>query len=118
MKIINSYYPENDYIPGNTKIYVRNLESRRSGRPIANQYHIFVGGGDNVFQSYETTCLKYGLGVLTVYPEAFGYSTTTSKYSAQWLEEYCGFSPAEVAEVKKLAKTADFSRDCPLYIER
>ena len=118
MKILERYYPENLVFSGATKIRAENLTSRRSDRPVPNQYNIYIGCFERRFQSYSATCLCYSDRVLTVYPEAFGCSQTTSKYAAQWLEEYCSFTPAEIAEVKKLAKSVDFGRDCPLYIER
>ena len=116
MKKLNNYFPiEND------RIKVENLASRRSGEPVKNQFCIFNAiKGYRLFQSYETLCIRWDFfhRVLTIYPAAFDYSMTTSKYSKVFLEDYCGFTPEEVEEVKKLAKSEDFGNDCPLCIQK
>lgn len=115
MKTTNNYFPEY------TSIKVENLTSRRSGEPVKNQFCIYDRtNSTRIFQSYETVCLKYDwlCKVLTVYPAAFDYSVTTSKYSRYFLEDYCGFTPEEVTEVKRIAKASTFGEDCPLYIQR
>lgn len=120
MKRINNYFPENITIPVNAKIRVYNLSSPRTGEPVRNQFCISVPlAGITHFQSYETTCLVYDweCRVLTVYPEAFGYSNTTSKYSRAFLRDEIGFSDTDIDEIKKLAKAESFGRDCPLYVQ-
>ena len=115
MKTTNTYFPDT------TSIKVENLTSRRSGEPVRNQFCIYdIANGIRSFQSYRTICLKYDwqCKVLTVYPAAFDYSVTTSKYSKVFLEDYCGFTSEEVEEVKKIAKSESFGDDCPLYIQR
>ena len=120
MKRINNYFPKNDNIPGNAKITVHNFSSPRTGDPVKNQFYISIpAAGITRFQSYETTCLVYDRGcrVLTVYPQAFGYSVTTSKYSRAFLRDEIGFDDSEIDQIRRLAKTESFGRDCPLYIQ-
>ena len=120
MKRINNYFPENLTIPGNAKIKVCNLSSPRTGEPVKNQFCIRIPlAGITRFQSYETTCLVYdhNSGVLTVYPEAFGYSVTTSKYSRAFLRDEIGLADSDIDNIRKIAKTESFGRDCPLYIQ-
>ena len=120
MKRINNYFPENIAIPGDAKITVYNLCSPRTGEPVKNQFCIRVPlAGITRFQSYETTCLVYDYDnrVLTVYPEAFGYSVTTSKYSRSFLRDEIGLDDSTVDNIRKIAKAESFGRDCPLYIQ-
>lgn len=120
MERINNYFPENSTIPGNAKIRVYNLPSPRTGEPVKNQFVVNIPlAGITRFQSYETTCLVYDRDcrVLTVYPEAFDYSVTTSKYSRAFLRDEIGLSDSDVDKIRKLAKTESFGRDCPLYIQ-
>lgn len=115
-----NYFPENITIPCNAKISVRNLSSPRTGDPVKNQFCIRVPlAGITSFQSYETTCLVYDweCNVLTVYPEAFSYSVTTSKYSRAFLRDELGLLDSEIDEIRKIAKTESFGRDCPLFIQ-
>ena len=120
MKRINNYFPENINIPVNAKISVKNLSSPRTGEPVKNQFCISVPlAGITCFQSYDTTCLVYDREcyVLTVYPEAFDYSVTTSKYSRAFLRDEIGLADSDIDNIRKLAKTESFGRDCPLYIQ-
>ena len=120
MKRINNYFPENITIPVNFKINVRNLSSPRTGEPVKNQFVVNIPlAGITCFQSYDTTCLVYDREcyVLTVYPEAFGYSNTTSKYSRAFLRDEIGLDDSDIDEIRKLAKTESFGRDCPLYVQ-
>lgn len=115
-----NYFPENVTIPINAKISVKNLSSPRTGEPVKNQFCISVPlAGITCFQSYDTTCLVYDRDcrVLTVYPEAFNYSVTTSKYSRAFLRDEIGLSDSDVDNIRKLAKTESFGRDCPLFIQ-
>ena len=115
-----NYFPENLTISGAAKIEVCNLSSPRTGEPVKNQFCIRIPlAGITRFQSYETTCLVYDHNncVLTVYPEAFGYSVTTSKYSRAFLRDELGLLDSEIDEIRKLAKTESFGRDCPLFIQ-
>lgn len=120
MFITNNYYPQN--IPSNASIRVRNLESRRSGEAVRNQFCVSIPlAGIKKFQSYKTLCLSYDIDckVITVYPCAFGYSTTTSKYSRQFLEDECHLSSDAVSELSKLVKahSGEIGEDCPLYVQ-
>lgn len=119
MKRINNYFPESISIPGDAKIKVYNLASPRTGDPVKNQFCINIALSGLVrFQSYNTTCLVYDRDcrILTVYPEAFNYSMTTTKYSKQFLRDELGLFEADILEVVRMAKTEDYGRDCPLYI--
>ena len=120
MNRIYNYFPENLTIPGDAKIRVYNLASPRTGEPVKNQFCIRIGfTGVTRFQSYDTTCLAYDRDcrILTVYPEAFGYSVTTSKYSRAFLRDEIGLSGSDIDELRKLAKTESFGRDCPLFVQ-
>ena len=120
MERINNYFPENITIPVDVKISVHNLCSPRTGSPVKNQFVVNIPlAGITRFQSYETTCLVYDweCRVLTVYPEAFGYSVTTSKYSRAFLRDEIGLDDSDVDNIRKIAKTESFGRDCPLYIQ-
>ena len=119
MKRINNYCPESLTIPASAKIAVYNLTSPRTGDPVKNQFCIRVPlAGITRFQSYNTTCLCYDRDtrILTVYPEAFGYSVTTTRYSKQFLRDELGLSEEHILEVVKMAKTENYGRDCTLHI--
>lgn len=120
MKRIYNYFPENITIPGDAKIRVYNLASPRTGEPVKNQFCISIPlAGITRFQSYDTTCLVYDRDsrILTVYPEAFNYSVTTSKYSSVFLRDELNFSGSDVDELRKLVKAESFGRDCPLFVQ-
>lgn len=119
MKRTNNYFPESQIIPATAKISVSNLTSSRSGEAVKNQFVIRHSYDFISFQSYNTLCLTYDnvCRVLTVYPEAFNYSATTSKYSKKFILEELWLSVSEFEEIKKMAKSEDFGRDCPLYIQ-
>lgn len=123
MKRTYNYFPANDnigYAPAADAIKVHHLLSPRTGEPVKNQFVIaYHSALVRKFQSYDTICMAWDgcSRVLTVYPEAFGYSVTTSRYSHQFLREELGLTPEEALEVKRLAKTETYGRDCPLFIE-
>lgn len=119
MKRIYNYFPENQTVSATAKISVHNLTSSRSGGAVKNQFIIRHGYDFISFQSYNALCLTYdnACRVLTVYPEAFNYSTTTSKYSKKFILEELWLSVSEFEKIKKMAKSEDFGRDCPLYIQ-
>lgn len=123
MERIYSYFPENDnvgYSPVTDTIKCHNLISSRSGEPIKNQFVIhYPAALVRKFQSYDTICLTWDgdCRVLTVYPEAFGYSNTTSKYSRSFLRDEIGIADSDIDNIRKLAKTESFGRDCPLFIQ-
>lgn len=82
---------------------VTNLESPRSGRPVANQYLIETDSGE-LFQSYRTPIAKNEGGRFTI-SSNWNYSVTTSKYFNQWLRSY-GLDAEDIAGVKKFLKSA------------
>lgn len=61
---------------------VRNLQSPRSNRPVANQYD-FVCENGIAFQSYGTLIAVRMNGYLYL-TNAHDYSKTTSKYATEW----------------------------------
>lgn len=78
------------------KVY--NMESPKSGRPVANQ---FVISDDHrlIFQSYESMIVDIDFGKSTItFGKDWNYSVTTAKYRNEFLSEYF---PA-LAETKKL----------------
>ena len=123
MERIYNYFPQNDnigYSPVTDSIKVHNLISGRSGESVRNQFIIhYQSALVKKFQSYDTICLVWDdiSCVLTVYPEAFGYSVTTSKYSRAFLRDEIGLDDSDIDQIRKLAKTESFGRDCPLYIQ-
>ena len=69
---------------------VRNMESRRTGREVANQF-IITDGMKKVFQSYDSTIVEINREdtenkTITVYRD-WDYSTTTGKYRNQFMED-------------------------------
>lgn len=123
MKRVYNYFPQNDnigYCPITDTIKVRNLASPRSGEAVKNQFVIcYHSALVKKFQSYNTVCLTWDgcARVLTIYPEAFSYSVTTSKYSRAFLRDELNLSDSNIDELRKLAKTESFGRDCPLFVQ-
>ena len=81
-------------------IKVRNMESPRSGNPVANQF-IICGSGTEIFQSYSTVIAKRTWGItrgekgwLTVDANDWNYSRTTARY----LRQFCNYSTKEIVE--------------------
>lgn len=69
------------------KMRVSNLESPRSGNPVANQYEIETDK-HYIFQSYSTIIAKKErgfLGKVILDPYYWNYSRTTLKYLKQFL---------------------------------
>lgn len=108
------------------KITVNNLTSPRSGDAVKNQFCInTIYSNDrsvyncvSTFQSYSTTCIKFyhDCKTIVIYPEAFNYSVTTTKYSKQFLKNNCYFSVNDIEKITKLAKSEDYGNDCPLIL--
>lgn len=68
-------------------IRVRNMESPRTGKPVANQYVITTPHGE-IFQSYESIiCIKDNDGNITLDEDNWAYSVTTCKYRSEFLGE-------------------------------
>lgn len=83
---------------------VMNLESPRSGNPVANQFVISTENGE-VFQSYQTPIAKKE-GVIYTISNDWNYSRTTSKYFYQWLRSF-GWNGGEIADLCKWLKKAE-----------
>lgn len=62
---------------------VENMNSPRSGAPVANQFIIRIGSA-LWFQSYNSLIAKYENGVLTVDQDYFAFSVTTNRYMRQF----------------------------------
>ena len=83
---------------------VSNLNSPRSGSPVANQYEITADDGSVTFQSYQTAIAKKEGHEYTISSD-WNYSRTTSKYFYEWLRGY-GWYGQEIEALKKFLKTA------------
>ena len=66
---------------------VRNMESARSHRPVANQF-IIKDGNRTMFQSYRSPIVEinWATRLIAVYPH-WDYSVTTGKYRNQFMED-------------------------------
>lgn len=71
-------------------VKVSNLESTRSGNPVANQFIISIHGHD-YFQSYDSIIVDIDYTaaerIVTLDKRYWDYSVTTSKYRNQFLRE-------------------------------
>lgn len=82
-------------------IKVRNMTSERSGREVANHFHIREG--NNVyFQSYDSVIVKIDRtnNEIIFDEDTWNYSTTTGKYRNQFMREELGMY-TNVAECRK-----------------
>lgn len=69
------------------KVKVSQMESPRSGNPVANQFEIFTDEGV-YFQSYSTViAFKNKEGKIFLDQDSWNYSVTTSKYRNEFLRE-------------------------------
>lgn len=84
---------------------VTNLNSPRSGSPVANQYEITGDDGSVTFQSYQTPIAKKD-GLDYTVSKDWNYSRTTSKYFYEWLRSY-GWNGVEINDLKKFLNGAD-----------
>lgn len=111
----HSYYSEQQLAYGsltgdmirkeNTSMRVTNLNSPRSGSPVANQYEILSDDGStSTFQSYKTVIAKNVSGHFVISGD-WNYSVTTTKYFNQWLRSF-GLDAEDIAGVKKFLKSA------------
>ena len=83
---------------------VTNMQSPRSGSPVANQY-IIEDGGTETFQSYQTLIAKKSGATITI-SENWNYSRTTSKYFYEWLRGFgLGY---DLVEIKKWLTKASY----------
>lgn len=80
-------------------MHVTNLDSPRSGRPVANQYEIESDDGSITFQSYQTPIARK-CDYKYIISANWNYSRTTTKYFYEWLRSY-GWYQSEIDELKK-----------------
>lgn len=76
---------------------VRNMESKRTGRKVANQF-VISANGCVYFQSYETLIAKVDENGKVTLSTYWDCSNTTRKYLYQFLSEhgYCGMNGNKV----------------------
>ena len=87
---------------------VYNMESARSGRPVANQF-VIVDDNKLVFQSYDSMIVEIDKATSTItFGKDWNYSTTTAKYRNQFLDMYF----PQLADTKKLKMLAEMVRAC------
>jgi hypothetical protein len=87
---------------------VRNMESPRTGRPVANQFILF-DDDKLVFQSYDSMIVTWEKSTSTItFGRDWNYSTTTSKYRNQFLDMYF----PSLADTKKLKMLEQIVRGC------
>lgn len=87
---------------------VRNMESPRTGRPVANQF-IIADDHRMIFQSYESMIVDIDFAHSTVtFGRDWNYSTTTSKYRNEFLDMYL----PSLADTKKLKMLEQIVRGC------
>jgi hypothetical protein len=87
---------------------VRNMESPRTGRPVANQF-IIADDHRMIFQSYESMIVDIDFFHSTItFGKDWNYSTTTSKYRNEFLDMYF----PSLANTKKLKMLEQIVRGC------
>lgn len=82
---------------------VSNMQSPRSGSPVANQY-IINENGRETFQSYQTTIAYHDQTGFTISAD-WDYSNTTRKYFYEWLRGF-GFNDFEIQTLAKMLRKA------------
>ena len=88
------------------KVY--NMESPRSGRPVANQF-IISDDHRMIFQSYDSMIVDIDFFNSTItFGKDWNYSTTTSKYRNEFLDMYF----PSLANTKKLKMLEQIVRGC------
>lgn len=88
------------------KVY--NMESPRTGRPVANQF-IIVDDDKLVFQSYDSMIVEYNKKTSTItFGKDWNYSKTTAKYRNEFLRMYF----PQLADGKKLKTLAELVKAC------
>ena len=89
---------------------VYNMESPRSGRPVANQF-IIVDDNKLVFQSYDSMIVTWDKATSTLtFGKDWDYSTTTAKYRNEFLRMYFP-SLADGKKLRELARIANAMDD-------
>ena len=88
------------------KVY--NMESPRTGRPVANQF-VISDERKLIFQSYNSTIvtLDFQNSIIT-FGKDWNYSVTTSKYRNEFLSEYF----PQLADTKRLKMLAEMVKAC------
>jgi hypothetical protein len=87
---------------------VYNMESARSGRPVANQF-VIVDDNKLVFQSYDSMIIEIDKATSTItFGKDWNYSTTTAKYRNEFLKMYF----PSLADGKKLKMLEQIVRGC------
>ena len=87
-------------------IKVRNMESPRSGRPVANQF-IIADEKRMIFQSYDSMIVDIDFyNSKVTFGKDWNYSSTTSKYRNEFLAMYL----PQLADTKKLKGLAEIAR--------
>lgn len=85
---------------------VYNMESPRSGKPVANQF-IIVDDDKLVFQSYDSMIITWDKAKsIITFGEDWNYSTTTAKYRNEFLKMYFP-SLADSKKLKMMKEMAD-----------
>ena len=85
---------------------VYNMESARSGRPVANQF-VIVDDNKLVFQSYDSMIVTIDKVTSTItFGQDCNYSATTSKYRNQFLDMYF----PKLADTKRLKMMEEMAR--------
>ena len=85
---------------------VYNMESARSGRPVANQF-VIVDDNKLVFQSYDSMIVTIDKVTSTItFGRDWNYSATTSKYRNQFLDMYF----PKLADTKMLKMMEEMAR--------
>lgn len=78
---------------------LKNMESPRTGNPVANQF-IIEDGGKTYFQSYDTIIAVKKNGKITLDENCWNFSRTTSKYR----NEFTGLNTEETKKAIKAGK--------------
>lgn len=87
---------------------VRNMESPRTGRPVANQF-IIADDHRMIFQSYDSMIVDIDFFNSTItFGKDWDYSTTTAKYRNEFLRMYF----PSLADGKKLRMLEQIVRGC------
>lgn len=82
-------------------VKVKNMQSDRSGRSVANQFIVETANGD-YFQSYDSMiAFRSNTGKVTLDEHYWNYSVTTEKYRNQFLGE-------DIAETRKKIASGDY----------
>lgn len=83
---------------------VENMDSPKSGRPVANQYIIAINGVGTFFQSYRTIIAAKTPQGIILDRDSWNYSVTTSKYRNEFLGE-------TTAETRRKIKSGEYKME-------